>query len=528
MNIKVILSKCYTLIYREHQLSQDNGNSNKDFILDILRKIDIGDSGPSLNQEGKKLFELKNLIVDMCRLPHGQIDLSGKNRDLQVICEEDESLYNAIRESVKEPLDDKAINEQVKSIRQDIHTYVKEDEIRKKLQQATSKAIYRSHEIKDMRKFISEVISDLDSFVQDTEKNKKDPAITAEMGISKDSSTGVLDVFKDIIRDAKGESILKFPWQCMNRMTRGGLRLGQVTTIAALQHHNKSGFSLSSILGFCYFNKAKDILKDKNKIPSIVLISFENEPDKIVGDVYMTLKENIDGEKVDTEALSKIQIGKAQECVTYIQEKTTVNGYNLHIMRVNPSEWTYVDIFNKIIELETEKNYEIHCCLIDYLNQIPKTGCNGNNDSDKIQDLFNRVRNFFSKKRIALITPHQLSSEALELHRQGKTDLALIVSDGNYYAGSKGIGREVDLELFLYLAKDSGKSYQCIARGKHRLPGITNPDYLYYIIPFEEVGALRWDMYTNDKGEYTHQDVSVKHIGSRRTDTGEEEMPFWL
>ena len=257
MNIKVILSKCYTLIYREHQLSQDNGNSNKDYILDILRKIDIGDSGPSLNQEGKKLFELKNLIVDMCRLPHGQIDLSGKHRDLQVICEEDESLYNAIRESVKEPLDDKAINEQVKSIRQDIHTYVKEDEIRKKLQQATSKAIYRSHEIKDMRKFISEVISDLDSFVQDTEKNKKDPAITAEMGISKDSSTGVLDVFKDIIRDAKGESILKFPWQCMNRMTRGGLRLGQVTTIAALQHHNKSGFSLSSILGFCYFKRQK-------------------------------------------------------------------------------------------------------------------------------------------------------------------------------------------------------------------------------------------------------------------------------
>ena len=177
-----------------------------------------------------------------------------------------------------------------------------------------------------------------------------------------------------------------------------------------------------------------------------------------------------------------------------------------------------MDLFNYIIKLEAS-GCEIHVCCVDYLNQIPKTGCNGNNDADKIQDLFNRVRNFFSKKNIAFITPHQLSPEALELHRQGKTDLALIVSDGNYYAGSKGIGREVDLELFLYLAKDSGRSYQCIARGKHRLTGITNPEYLYYILPFEEIGSLRWDI---DK-----DDTSIKRIGQKRNNKGEIENPFW-
>ena len=511
MNVKMILSKCFTLIYRENELKHVSA-SNKEFVLNTIKDLEISDTSLNVTHENKKLVDIRDLIVNMCRVPVGEkFDSAQKLNDLRIVCEDDTSFYDAIRESTYKELTEVEINQAIISIRHEITTHIKEDEVKKIVSKANATLKYKSYEITDFKKYLQGLISQLEPYQLGAE-DKKDPAIVASMNFS--TGDGIAEVFKEIRRDAKGESILKFPWQSINRMTRGGMRRGQFATVAALQHHNKSGFCLSSCLGFCYYNNGNDILTDKTKNPTIVYISMENEADKVLGDVYTTLKENLDSEKIDTEVLSRLQPNVAAE---YLINKIG-DHYNFVFERVNPSEWTYMDLFNYIIKLEAS-GCEIHVCCVDYLNQIPKTGCNGNNDADKIQDLFNRVRNFFSKKNIAFITPHQLSPEALELHRQGKTDLALIVSDGNYYAGSKGIGREVDLELFLYLAKDSGRSYQCIARGKHRLTGITNPEYLYYILPFEEIGSLRWDI---DK-----DDTSIKRIGQKRNNKGEIENPFW-
>ena len=34
--------------------------------------------------------------------------------------------------------------------------------------------------------------------------------------------------------------LIRMPWQAMNRMTRGGLRLGQLTIVGGLAHNNKN------------------------------------------------------------------------------------------------------------------------------------------------------------------------------------------------------------------------------------------------------------------------------------------------
>lgn len=516
MNVKLILSKCFSLIYRENELKEVSV-SNKEFVLNTISTLEIADSPLTLSNEGKKLLGIRDLIVEMCRVPVGdKFDSNQKLNDLRIICDEETTFYDAVRESTYQPLEEKELNQAIISIRHDIINHLRDDDIKRIISQANNTLKYKNYEIKDMKKYLAGVIAELSPY-QEAIEDRKDPAIVAEVNLY--TGEGLTEVLREIRDDARGESILKFPWQCINRMTRGGMRRGQVTTVSALQHHNKSGFCLSSTLGFCIFNDPNTITKEqdksKGKIPTVIYISFENEQDKVIGDIYTFLKENLENEKVDDNVMSKIQ---PNVIANYIKDKTCVNGYQFIFIRVNPSEWTYLDIFNKIISWENE-GFDIHVCCIDYLNQIPKTGCNGGSEPDKIQDLFNRVRNFFSAKNIGLLTPHQLSSEALELHRQGKTDLALIVSDGNYYAGSKGLGREVDLELFLYLAKDSGRSYQCIARGKHRLSGITAPEHMYYILPFEEVGSLRWDI----NGE----DTSLKKIGQKRSDDGALIDPFW-
>ena len=513
MNIKLILSKCFILLYRENEL-KNISVSNKEFVLNTIKDLEIVDTSLTLTHESKKILGIRDLIVEMTRVPKNEkFDPVQKLNDLRIICEDDTSFYDAVRESLYKELSERELASLVISLRHEITNILKEDEIKKVIFKASNTLKYKSYEIADIRKYLQGFISELEPYQKGIEE-KEDPAVVASVNFS--TGEGLADVFKEIRSDAKGETILKFPWQCLNRMTQGGLRRGQLTSVAALQHHNKSGFCLSACLGFCYYNDGLALLKDKEKIPTIVYISLENEASKVVGDIYVTLKENIDNIKIDKDLLSKIQPNVTAE---YVKEKVSRNGYNFVFRRVNPNDWTYMDLFGFIISLEAQ-GCEIHLCCVDYLNQLPKTGCSGSGDPDKVQDLFNRVRNFFSAKNIAFLTPHQLSTEALELHRQGKTDLALIVSDGNYYHASKGIGREMDLELFLYLVKDSGRTYQCIARGKHRITGITNPEYLYYILPFEEVGGLRWDIESDD--------TSLKKIGQKRNTNGEIEDPFWM
>ena len=78
----------------------------------------------------------------------------------------------------------------------------------------------------------------------------------------------------------------------------------------------------------------------------------------------------------------------------YIREKMQVNGYEIRFVHVNPSLWTYMDICNYITALEAE-GYEIHLLMVDYLNMVPKTGCdNTGPQGSNIRDLFRRMRNF--------------------------------------------------------------------------------------------------------------------------------------
>ena len=108
-------------------------------------------------------------------------------------------------------------------------------------------------------------------------------------------------------------------------------------------------------------------------------------------------------------------------------------------------------------------------CLIDYLNLANKNGLpNIRGDSD-VQELFRRTKNFMcAGHNIALLTPHQLSGDALDLKRQGNKMLAQQVSDGSYYADCRGLYREPELEIAVDIVKDNGTKYQVFARGKHR------------------------------------------------------------
>ena len=119
---------------------------------------------------------------------------------------------------------------------------------------------------------------------------------------------------------------------------------------------------------------------------------------------------------------------------------------------------------------------------------------------------------------IACITPHQLSSDALELTRNNTEDFVKIVANKGYWDGCRRLGQEPDLEFLFHIVEMNGKKYLTIARGKHRYT-VTATKHLYTAMEFKPVGSLPWDI---DK----EVDYGISVLG-RATGGTDESDDFW-
>jgi hypothetical protein len=221
--------------------------------------------------------------------------------------------------------------------------------------------------------------------------------------------------------------------------------------------------------------------------------------------------------KEDFEAMSPEELDAyITKIAAYVQERMRVNGYEIKMLRVNPSEWTYKDLCNKILELEAD-GYEIHMCMVDYLPMMPTTGCLQGPTGTDVQDLYRRVRNFCAPRKIAFVTPHQLSTDAKQMIRDGKSDFVKELVGKGYYRGCKQIDQEVDLEIFIHIEKSNNESFLTIQRGKHRIIGQTDHRDLFCVLPFSKFGIL----FDVNGADTTRKKVGGGPVGSN------DETPFW-
>lgn len=124
-----------------------------------------------------------------------------------------------------------------------------------------------------------------------------------------------------------------------------------------------------------------------------------------------------------------------------------------------------------------------------------------------------------TKRAIALITPHQLSTDAKQLFRDGKcVDFVKELPGKGYYAGSKQLDQEVDIEMFLNIEKFSNQYWLTIQRGKHRITGMTAPEDLYCAYKFTPFGGIPDDV---DLPDQSRRKIGAGPVGSS------EEKPFW-
>ena len=137
-----------------------------------------------------------------------------------------------------------------------------------------------------------------------------------------------------------------------------------------------------------------------------------------------------------------------------------------------------------------------------------KAGCITGFTGADTRDLFRRVRNFCSARKITVITPHQISMDGKNLLREGRDMIVKELVGKSYWDSCKTIDQEVDVEILIHIEIVDGKKYLTCVRGKHRKSGTVTPlKDLFCILPFYPVGAVRDD--------FGGKDLSIKKLDTR-------------
>lgn len=503
---KLLLVKCITLLYRESLITEQDSNS-ADLVRTVLERLAIPELALGLHPERELLLGLKETALYICNQPaNAEVNKEDLLQRLKVNCYHDDRLYEAFAQGIDREMDEGSIKRTVLGIRKYLNDFFREHEIIEKFKKASQTLLFKRDSIKDIRTFVREFSTEIEPY--QIEANRKDPAIVDSVDIGDDAA--MTAVCKAIQEMGNQTTILKTGWQDLNAMWQGGVRRGEFITVQALQHNYKTGFSLTVFKQLCIYNTP--ILDNPNKKPLMLRISFEDSLAMNIQFLYQNLYQNEnDG------ALPDVTSTPIGEMVAYVKQRLQQTGYHVKLMRVNPSEWTYRDIQNTVLELEAN-GYEIHCLMLDYLPMIPTTGCEQGPAGVDYRDLVRRMRNFCSARKIACLTPWQISTEGKNMLREGRTDFVKAIAGMGYYSSSKQIDQEVDLETVIHIEKLNGDSYLTIQRGKHRLPTNISDSLKYFVLPFPAVGSIMDDL---NKPRIGRRKVGGGVIGSG------EEQPFF-
>lgn len=385
MDNKVLLAKSITLLYRESQLKVKTENSS-DLIRTVLENVQVSSEiGIGINTDRDIIIALKNTILEMCNNPldheYDKIELLQR---VKINVGLDESLYDAIKQGIEEDIQESQLKRNVINIRKSINNHFKEQTISDILKKASYSFNYKREQIKDINQFITELMAQLDPLQLNT--SSKDPAILNDIDIGNDET--MKQMFTDIQNKNNGNKIYKTGWVGLNQMLQGGFRQGETVVIGALQHKYKTGFTLSLFKQLALYNKP--FTEDPNKKPLLLRISCEDDLELNLQFLYQSLKYDETREPVDIDNVTVTEMSQ------YVKNRLQVNGFNIKLIRIDPTQWTYKSICNKIIELEAQ-GYNIEALCMDYLAMIPTIGCiNTGPMGTDIRDLFRRIRNFCS------------------------------------------------------------------------------------------------------------------------------------
>jgi len=495
MNQRLLLIKTITLLYLESQLS---GTENKsiDLVDNLLKEIKIPDSDIGLiSSEADIIGALFKLCMSLKDSDKDTVvDKADLLQRVRLISSTDDDIFDALKEGLEINTDEKLLLIRIKKIRNELKDWLYLENNKKKIFEVANTLRFKENSIEDINGYLREFISNLESSVGNS--TKRDKAIISEIDLSDKAS--VVKMATHVKEEQSGDGKLRFHLQDLNEMLNGGIRRGEFMCTSALPHHNKTGFSLDMFAGIAMFNKP--FLYHENKKPLLLRISFEDDVELNFNHLYKHIYEWENNEP------ATMKDKDPEEISQYVIDRLTVNGFEVKLIKVDPSLWTIFDLFNYVRNLESE-GYELVLCMLDYMRKMPTTGCIQGVAGFDVRDMARRCRNYFNSRRCAFISPHQVSTQAKEIQRNIPKDFVKMLPGGGYYDGCKSLDAEIDIELFQHIEKHNGFSYLTLHRGKHRGAPIISEEKKYLVYKFHDIGGIPPDIGKERSG--------LKKVGGR-------------
>ena len=486
MNDLLLLVKSITLMYRESLLIMEE-DSTKDLVRKVIEAIKTPEVSIGITKDLEIINALKATATEMVN--HDKSHKYQKDillQQLQVNCGADESTYESLQSGIEPDLTEDENKLTVINIRSAIATHFKHGKIEEVLSKRFSEFKFKRSSIKNINKWINTMIAELEPF--QVVGQERDSAIIDEVDISDKES--INRVYASIKEENEGGGGFITGFQGINRMIGGKFRLGEQWGLYGLQHNYKTGFSLTIFKQICMYNTPT--LKDPKKKPLLLRISFEDSLVLNFQYLYKNMWENETGKVLSKKDLAEMDIGVMTE---YVTNKLSATGFHVKLLFVNPSDWTYKDICNLVLKYEAE-GYEVQMVMVDYLTKISKEGCTQGATGQDVRNLFERIKAFMASKGILFITPHQLSTEAKGLMRDGYNDFVKRLPGGGYTADSKQIDQVIDGELFFHIERLKGKNeaYFTVQGGKLRRIEQVDEDDKYRVYKFVRKGVILDDL----------------------------------
>ena len=486
MNDLLLLVKSITLMYRESLLNMEE-DSTKDLVRKVIEAIKTPEVSIGITKDLEIINALKATATEMVN--HDKTHKYQKDillQQLQVNCGADESTYESLQSGIEPDMTEDENKLTVINIRTAIATHFKHGKIEEVLSKRFSEFKFKRSSIKNINKWINTMIAELEPF--QVVGQERDSAIIDEVDISDKES--INRVYASIKEENEGGGGFITGFQGINGMIGGKFRLGEQWGLYGLQHNYKTGFSLTIFKQICMYNTP--ILKDPKKKPLLLRISFEDSLVLNFQYLYKNMWENETGKVLSKKDLSEMDIGVMTE---YVTNKLSATGFHVKLLFVNPSDWTYKDICNLVLKYEAE-GYEVQMVMVDYLTKISKEGCTQGATGQDVRNLFERIKAFMASKGILFITPHQLSTEAKGLMRDGYNDFVKRLPGGGYTADSKQIDQVIDGELFFHIERLKGKNeaYFTVQGGKLRRIEQVDEDDKYRVYKFVRKGVILDDL----------------------------------
>lgn len=488
------LLKAIVLLYRE-SLTDDGEIESKDLIANTVALLNSGQNKVLYSETAIVKDNLSRFISTMIDSGDDCCDRDMIIDSVAMILKDEESLFKTFKEAMLKEFEPGPLRHNITITRKYLGNIYNTKEIEATMAKAYGKfnAIKNTASPKVINDFIDDVVTKLGN-LQVNEK-ARDDAISVEIDFSNtDEISSVVKLAKEETEDGKG--LLKTGWKAVNRMIQGGFKRGEFVGISALSHNYKSGLAMSFFSQLPRMNVP--MLDDENKKPLILCVSLEDEATKATEFIYRYLYYNEYGKNPNLKDIDDEDISE------YIKTKLGVNGFHTKLIRADPTKWTYKNLINLMLKYMSE-GFEIQAVIVDYLLMVPTTGCiNTGPGGTDYRDMYRRVRNFTSPRRIAFITPQQLGPKAQELLRNGESPIKFTseVAEKGYTSNSSQLHQELDLELNAHIVRIDRKPYLSIRRGKHRRNGIIDDEDKHCLLPFGYHSPIKEDLFSDKEITY--------------------------